>query len=380
MNKVLDIDFRIGSLMERVSNTIGTISGTPYFIKTDKGQALNTENDNVNYYPEVAIKVLLIAVNLKSSNDTEIFNGNGTNPFGIKVVKGAYTSTVSATIKTFTKEEEGTAVKPNMFQLIVIQFDTAQVIDKIQIGFAEPCKYSHIKAFDTELTQQQLNNEYKEFLNSQMLVATKYNFLSNITFIDNFKYEPADGIIRTPQDWIKGTGDFKFTELEEDNVVLTHLKKGTRMLECVNNGTISFPSSQAYGTWEFSINSLTTSNIYYNFIYNDTTKAGYLLNYLGDRLCIRRRLGNIYHACNLVTAKNYLDAATNYSFKITRSIIGEFTVYIKGGNFGSTYVLVEAASGTNPFTDNTYTTSLSSLLNFGVGDKTTNIKYTKGIV
>jgi len=60
------------------------------------------------------------------------------------------------------------------------------------------------------------------------------------------------------------------------------------------------------------------------------------------------------------TESSYVSANTDYRIKITRSLAGVFTVYIKGGAFGWdswTTVSVAGGSGSNPVTDNTYTTS-----------------------
>ena len=58
-----------------------------------------------------------------------------------------------------------------------------------------------------------------------------------------------------------------------------------------------------------------------------------------------------------------------------------FTFYIKGGNFGGDYVLVDTTggSGTNSITDNTYTTSKYMVLDLDTGDEIKNIKVTNGI-
>jgi len=75
------------------------------------------------------------------------------------------------------------------------------------------------------------------------------------------------------------------------------------------------------------------------------------------------------------TAKSYVSNNTWYRIKITRSSIGVFTVYIKGGSFGDDYVLVDVTggAGTNPGTDNTYTTSNYFVVDLDPGDEISNV-------
>jgi len=84
---------------------------------------------------------------------------------------------------------------------------------------------NYIKIYNRELSL----NEIKEYNNQ---------YAKQVNFIEDFKYAPADGTNITPKDWIKGTGSFKISELSEDDSVLSHLKKGTKVLECTITGDI----------------------------------------------------------------------------------------------------------------------------------------------
>jgi len=207
-------------------------------------------------------------------------------------------------------------------------------------------------------------------------------YAKQVTFIDNFIYEPADGTNIVPQDWIAGTGDYKISELIADDVVLPHLKKGTKMLECVNTGTIAFPSKQVYGTWEFDVSS--SSLIVCYFINNNIDiNNGYAITLETNRyytITLSKVVSGV-HNILFKTANNYISANVNYRIKITSSLIGKFTVYIKGGTFGDNYVLVYVigGSGTNPVTSATYKVSNFTILSLYPGSQVTNIKYTKGI-
>jgi len=59
-----------------------------------------------------------------------------------------------------------------------------------------------------------------------------------------------------------------------------------------------------------------------------------------------------------------------------------FAVFIKGGEFGDIYTLVDTTggSGTNPITDSTYTTSQYLVTDLDNGDKISNIKTTNGVL
>lgn len=65
----------------------------------------------------------------------------------------------------------------------------------------------------------------------------------------------------------------------------------------------------------------------------------------------------------------------------TRTQTGVFTVYIKGGAFGNVYTLVSTAggSGSNPATDNTYTSSNFCVLDLDANDRIANLVFKQGI-
>ena len=90
------------------------------------------------------------------------------------------------------------------------------------------------------------------------------------------------------------------------------------------------------------------------------------------------------------TAASYVKINTRYRFKVTRNsftdefvvgAVGTFAVYIRGGDFGTDYVLVDVSGGTgsNPATDNTYTTSNYLVADLDTGDQISNILIKKGV-
>ncbi len=189
---------------------------------------------------------------------------------------------------------------------------------------------------------------------------------------DTFKFDLADGVSRTPIGWKKGTGAFKVRE-----------NTNGKHLECVSAGTIALRSNQAYGTWEFDIN---RSNQCIIHIISDSPNRisdnGYHFyiqpnNQIGFGKRTNGSGSNIF-----TTALGYVENNTDYRIKITRSLLGEFTVYIKGGSFGENYVIISTTggSGTNPVINNIYTISNHIVAFFNAGDKLGNVLLEKGIV
>lgn len=171
---------------------------------------------------------------------------------------------------------------------------------------------------------------------------------------------------------------------------LTTIKQGSKYLECITAGVIAIPSKQAYGTWELDWYKgadgnnivigiisdrvkgyVTNNNLGYFFTQLDTEKIGLYKSLIGSTSGLSG------------TIINYTSYSTWYRVKITRSISGVFTVYIKGGAFGnSSWILISTISGNgaNPSTDNTYTTSEYFVISAAAGDRIANIQLTDGIV
>jgi hypothetical protein len=181
--------------------------------------------------------------------------------------------------------------------------------------------------------------------------------------------------------------DIEFIQVVYDVTVfppevdLSNYTSAYKYLECVTNGIVSTQSTQAYGTWEFNLYKGNESNrIDFLFILNGIgsaqTKNGYYLSVLADEsiALVRSNVGS--ENSLFVTASSYINNSTWYRIKIDRTVEGKFYVYIKGGSFGSSYILVDVTggSGTNPVTDNTYTTSKYLVFDADTGDRLTSLK------
>ena len=198
------------------------------------------------------------------------------------------------------------------------------------------------------------------------------SFASQVYLYEDFSNAPADGTNILPVNWIAGTGVFKIGEITTDSDLHN---VGQKYLECVTAGTLAIPSKQAYGTCEFNL-----------YIYFISDKINFVNGYQfvfdsSERIWLLEKIdGGAYS--KMYTNASYASNTTWYKIKITRSLSGEFTYYIKGGNFGNEYILVDVTGGfgTNPITDNTYTTSNFYVLDLDAGDRITNIKMTDGII
>jgi hypothetical protein len=226
---------------------------------------------------------------------------------------------------------------------------------------------------------------YDKVCAEQEAIDYHNKFAEEISFYDNFNFEPADGTNILPKKWLPGTGSFKISELSADDAVLSHLTKGNKVLECTSAGTLNFLNTQAYGTLEFDFLKQGVSDIL-RFILSSDRKNGTLRDYVGYRFVIgssnqigivRDEIGST--SVIMLTLNNYIGNQVFYRIKIIRSVEGQFTLYIKGGAFGNSYQLVSANTGTNPGTDNNVNVSKYSSLELFTGSKIANIKYTKGI-
>jgi len=170
-----------------------------------------------------------------------------------------------------------------------------------------------------------------------------------------------------------------------DNVIIKEIpplqtfKNGTKYLECVTAGVLSIPSKQAYGTWEFDLYKGADLNTTVVYLLGGKQTNYWTLFMFSTEGIYLQRTGS---TAALNTVAGYIALNTWYRIKITRSLSGIFTVYIKGGAFGNTtWTLVSTAggTGTNPVTDNTYTTSEYLGIDIDAGDRIANIVMKEGI-
>ncbi|GAF81402.1 unnamed protein product, partial [marine sediment metagenome] len=152
------------------------------------------------------------------------------------------------------------------------------------------------------------------------------------------------------------------------------MDKGMKYLECTSAGTVAFPSDQAYGEWEFDLyNYDNTTQIGIDFITNGSEKYTLYLT-SSERIALYRA------AAISQTAADFISFGIWYRIKLTRTLDGEFTFYVRGGEFGNDdWTLVLPVSTTNPFTDNTYTESQYFVVDLDVGDRIANLITRKAV-
>lgn len=224
---------------------------------------------------------------------------------------------------------------------------------------------------------------YNRILSTNEIKAYHNSFVRPY-IVEDFSSNPVGQAV--PKGWIKGTGVYS---VQENSTRVTSgplvFDRGTKYLSCTTAGTIAFPSKQAYGTWEWDwfkggdANGLFIQFIAPKYLFNYSTSIG---GY-DFRITTSEAVGLIKTAVSTLaaTANSYISNSTWYRFRITRTTAGVFTVLIKGGTFtptvgydGWTLVSTSGGSGTNPVTDNTYTSSQYFVLDLDAGDRIANIK------
>jgi len=238
-------------------------------------------------------------------------------------------------------------------------------------------KTYYVRFYNELLSENKKKSLYEEFLaSSQLAVQTKDFYYPNwaqdgdVYLYEDFRYANADWNKQLPLWWIPWTWNFKIWEN-------AWLDWNSKVLECISTGTISLQSYQAYGTWEFDLDEWNNPRIYI-IKWNKELSADWYRFTKWWTWYIRILKGN---TVLFSTDVWYVTWVSNYRIKITRTTDWAFTMYIKGGSFGSSYVLVDVTwgSGTNPTINNTYTTSKFMLIDVDAWDQISNIKLTKWV-
>jgi hypothetical protein len=243
-----------------------------------------------------------------------------------------------------------------------------------------------IREIGSRSTSSYANGEIEEILiynyafTEAQAIAYHNKFARRVVLIEDFRFDPVGTAV--PRGWIKGTGVYTINELSSQDAVLKHLNKGTKYLQCVTAGTIAIPSKSAYGTWEYLLyKGDTTTQPSVQFVSADInfTSVGNYHQMFDTSERTRLRKESTDH---VYTNTSYVNFNIWYGIKITRSKAGVFYLYIKGGSFGSDYILwnMTGGSGTNPTTDIVTKVSEYFVLDFDAGDLIANIKITEGVI
>jgi hypothetical protein len=181
--------------------------------------------------------------------------------------------------------------------------------------------------------------------------------------------------------FVKGTGTYEVKELTTQDAVLKSLDKGVPYFECTSSGIAGILNDQDYGEWEFSIFKPAAGEMRV-LINGDVSGynggSGYLIYVTAAGLLYFYRSGGP-SAQLWYTASGYVEDGW-YRLKLTRTVDGEFTLYIKGGTHGADdWVLVVADTGTNPHTDNTHKTINYLVLDLDTDHRIADIKTRKAV-
>jgi hypothetical protein len=212
------------------------------------------------------------------------------------------------------------------------------------------------------------------------------SFVSTPKINEDFSNYPV-GTLSNFGPWIKRSGAFTIEELAVDDPVLKHLKRGTKYLKATTTySLIGLKSNIAYGTWEFDLYSvgdttyqigLMSSNLLpWTSGYDPNNQYGMYFSGGGDDITFLES-----NTLNPFNAPNQKPLGSWYTFRITRTLSGVITTYIKGGMYGNNFAKVIGISvGTNPFTDTTYTNSVYFTVRMFTNELFANLKIYDGIV
>ena len=196
-----------------------------------------------------------------------------------------------------------------------------------------------------------------------------------------------------PLEWnLGGTGSYEVGEIATD--VNSDLVAGDKYLECNTAGNKAIPSKTSYGTWEFSVYKGGGTLYWVDFISYQITNAqpnsyGIVIN-ASNSLRFSKD-----GASSFFTVNSYISNNTWYEIKVQRLQsegtfpdlddtaypANTFAVFIRGGSFSDwTLVDVTGGSGSNPVTDNTYTTSNYFVTDLDASDRIANIKIYNGVI
>lgn len=209
--------------------------------------------------------------------------------------------------------------------------------------------------------------------------STEYASITNPANVYESKYSlktsfESDVVGQAPQGWTVSSGAYQVKSTDPSPF------GGSKYLECTTAGVISIPNNQVVGKFRFSV---------YKGGDNNTLKVAFIQSAIADPLVS----GSAYYVGlnqleKIVLGKNGTDLfRTNdaggyvqnniwYELELENLSNGQKTLKIRGGSFGSEYVLVSTTggSGTNPVTDNTYTSSNYFVLDLDPGDRIANIQ------
>jgi hypothetical protein len=185
-----------------------------------------------------------------------------------------------------------------------------------------------------------------------------------------------------------GPCDISFTNLIVEEVPEGYplMDKGDKRLYCtVSGNSAGFASDQAYGEWEWTIVGGSGANYYFMASEqhpNYNASEGYEFQQSGATNTLRITKNNYgSYTSFLISAEDVVEAGVVYLLKITRTLDGEWSLYLKGGAYGDTWTLVDmtGGTGTNPIIENTYSKSKYFVLDLNTDDWISKLTMRKAV-
>lgn len=172
---------------------------------------------------------------------------------------------------------------------------------------------------------------------------------------------------------------------EFDDLELYEVLPEGHKIQNVAVGAVVKPCDIAYGTWEFEVNKGGTGANSQNImltaskpaIQTDAAQNGYMMTVEATEQFVAYRITAGAFITKFTTLNDVIPPTGWTSFKVTRSAAGVWTFYTK---ISGVWALLTANTGTNPFTDNTYTTSMFTVLDLDAGDFIRNFTFKPYII
>lgn len=152
------------------------------------------------------------------------------------------------------------------------------------------------------------------------------------------------------------------------------------------DGVMPWPENNAYGTYECRLwKSAAAGNMAFMPIASSGTAVfltagqnGYCVYIDANEAVYLYRIAGAVATTLMQTANGYVSNASDYDFRLVRRVGGAFALYIRGGGTFPDWTLVNpSVSGTNPVTDNTYTTAPYSLFETGGANRISQLRFSR---
>ncbi|MCK5018678.1 MAG: hypothetical protein KAS32_16575 [Candidatus Peribacteraceae bacterium] len=148
-----------------------------------------------------------------------------------------------------------------------------------------------------------------------------------------------------------------------------------KWIEVETGGRYWRSNTFAYGTWEFEFEKVSgETRVEFmpisssNAVRTDPSVDGYLLRMDDSEKIFFYRITGGAPTSLFYTAASYFDVGTKYKIRITRTLEGVFTVWIKGGSFDG-WTLVVSKDGPNPITSPAHSSSAYTTHDNDPGDR-----------